>query len=75
MVHRKSHVNHEEIKKDLLRIRKIKPFINEYNWERVNYPSEKDGWKIFQKNNLTIALNVFYTKKEKNILVMLRNLT
>ena len=75
MVHRKSHVNHEEIKKDLLRIRKIKPFINEYNWERVNYPSEKDGWKIFQKNNLTIALNVFYTKKEKNILVMFRNLT
>ena len=49
--------------------------MNEYNWERVNYPSEKDDWKIFQKNNLTIALNVFYTKKEKNILVMFRNLT
>ena len=26
-------LNHEEIKKDLLRITKIKPFINKYDWE------------------------------------------
>ena len=28
-------LNHEEIKK---RITKIKPFINKYNWEGINYP-------------------------------------
>ena len=22
---------------------KIKPFINKYNWEGINYPSEKDN--------------------------------
>ena len=24
---------------------KIKPFINKYNWEGINYPSENDNWK------------------------------
>ena len=62
-----SHANHKEIKKDPQRITKIKPFINKYNWEGINFPSEKDYWKYFEKNNLTIALNVLYAKKEKNI--------
>ena len=37
-------------------ISKIKLFINKYNWKGITYPSEKDGWKKFEKNNLTIAL-------------------
>ena len=41
----------------------MKPFIDKYNWEGTNYPSEKDDWKNFQKNNLTIALNVLFVKK------------
>ena len=44
---------------------KIKPFINKYNWEGINFPSEKDDWKKFEENNLTIAVNVLYAKKEK----------
>ena len=44
------------------RITKIRPFINECNWEGINYPSEKDDWKKYEKNNLTIPLNVFYAK-------------
>ena len=56
---------YEEIKKDSQRITEIKPFINKCNWERINYSSEKDGWKKIEKNNVTIALNVLYTKKEK----------
>ena len=57
-------LNCDTIKKDLLSITKIKPFLNKYNWEVINYPSEKD-WKECVKNNLTIALNVLYTKKQK----------
>ena len=45
---------------------KINPLINKYNWEGINYPSEKADWKI-EKKILTIAFNVLYTKKEKNI--------
>ena len=44
---------------------KIKSFINKYNWEGINFPSEKDDWKKFEKNNLAIALNVLYAKREK----------
>ena len=58
-------LNHEEIKKDPQRITKIKPFINKYNWEGTNFPSEKDDWKKFEKNNVTIAINVLYAQKEK----------
>ena len=34
-------LNYEEIGKHAKRITKIKPFINKYNWEGINYPSEK----------------------------------
>ena len=60
-------LNHEEIGKKSQRISKIKLFIDKYNWEGVNYQSRKDYWKTFEKNNLTIALNVFMLKKNKNI--------
>ena len=35
--------------------------------EGIDFPSEKDDWEKCEKNNLAIALNVLYTKKEKNI--------
>ena len=40
-------------------------FINKYKWEGKNFQSEKDDCKTFEKNNLTIAFNVLYAKKEK----------
>ena len=58
----KSNNKSTEIKKDLQRITKIKPFINKYNWKGINFASEKDDWKKFQKNKVTIALNAFYAK-------------
>ena len=47
-----------------VRITKIKSFINKYKRERINFASEKDNWKKLEKNNVTIALNVLYSKKE-----------
>ena len=38
-------LNYEEIGKHAERITKIKPFINKYNWEGINYPSERDYWE------------------------------
>ena len=58
-------LNHKQIKKDLQRITKVKPFINKYNWGGINLPSEKDDWDKFEKNKVTISLNVLYNKKEK----------
>ena len=44
------------------RITKIKLLKIKYNWDEITYPSEKDDWKIFDKSNLTIALNGLYSK-------------
>ena len=56
-------LNHEQTRKNPERITKIKPFRNKYKWEGINFPSEEDDWKKFEKNNVAIALNVFMIKK------------
>ena len=58
-------MNHEEIRKNSQRISKNKPFISKYNWQGINYPSEKDGCRKFEKNNPKIILNILYAKNEK----------
>ena len=62
-----SRVKSSRNKKDPERITKTKPFRNKYKWEGIKFPSEKDDWKKFAKNNVTIALHVLYTKKKKYI--------
>ena len=46
------------------RVSNIKWFINKYNWKGVNYPLKIDDWKTFEKNNLTIALDILYIKEK-----------
>ena len=59
-------LNYEEIGKNPEKITEIKPFLSKCKWERLNFPSEKDNWKNFLKNNVAIALNVLlYAKIEK----------
>ena len=58
-------LNHKEIGKYAAKTTKIKPLRNKYKWEGINVPSEKDELKKFEKNNVTIAFNVVYLKKDK----------
>ena len=51
------------------RITNIKTFINEYKWKGINFSSQENDWKKFEENNVTIALNVLYAKKEIYILL------
>ena len=53
-------LNHERIKKDPQRISKIKPFIDQYKWKGIEFPSHPKHWKKFEQNNKTIALNKLY---------------
>ena len=50
------------------RISKIKPFIEEYNWKDIDFPSTNKDWKKFQTNN-EVALNILYVpcNTKKNI--------
>ena len=57
-------LNHEETRKNTKEITKIKLFINRYEWEGINFLSEKDDWKRLEKNNVAIALNVLYARKK-----------
>ena len=68
-------LNHEEIGTSSQRISKIQCFISKYNWEGINYLTEKDDWEKFEKINLAIALNVLYAKRKEYILTMFQNIT
>ena len=39
--------------------------MDKHNQEEINYSSEKDDWKKFEKNNLTISLDVLYATIEE----------
>ena len=41
------------------RISKIKPFIDQYNWKDINFPSTSKVWRKLELNN-EIALNILY---------------
>ena len=53
-------LNHEKTKKDPQTISKIKPFIDNYNWKDIEFPSHSKDWKKFEQNNMTIALNILF---------------
>ena len=62
-------LNYDKIDRNPQRISKIKPFIEEYNWKDIDFPSKSKDWKKFELNN-EVALNILYvphnTKKKRN---------
>ena len=68
-------LNYEEIEPHSERVSNIKPFVNKYNWKGINYASKIDDWKTFEKNSLTIALNILYIKKSKCTVLIFQNIT
>ena len=55
-------LNHEKIEKNPQRISKIKPFIDNYNWKDIEFPSHSKDWKKFEQNNKIIALNILFVQ-------------
>ena len=54
-------LNYQTIETHPERISKLKPYINKYNWEGIDFPAGPKEWIKFEKNNnKTIALNVLY---------------
>ena len=53
-------LNHERIKNNPERMSKIKPFIDQYDWKEIDFPSTGKDWKKFESNNKSIALNILY---------------
>ena len=53
-------LNYQNIKINPERISKLKPYINKYNWEGIEFPAGPKDWKKFEQNNKTIALNILF---------------
>ena len=37
-------LDYQKIKKDPQKISKLKPYINQYNWKDIKFPSDKEDW-------------------------------
>ena len=55
----------KEIKNNPERISKIEPFINNFNWENINFPPEEQDYKTFEMNNKSIVLNILQANEQK----------
>ena len=53
-------LNYDKINRNPQRISKIKPFIENYNWKDIDFPSSGKDWKKFEINNSDVALNILY---------------
>ena len=61
-------LNHNNIDNHPERISKLKPFINNYDWNDIEFPSHSKEWRKFECNNKAIALNILYVSyKTKQI--------
>ena len=53
-------LNRQNIKTHPEIISNIKHFIDQYNWEGIDFPDGVKDWKKFEQNNKTNALNILY---------------
>ena len=53
-------LNYQNIDHHPERISKLKPFINNYNWKDIEFPSHSKDWRKCECNNKIIDLNIQY---------------
>ena len=59
------------------KISELKPYINQYNWKGIKFPSDKEDWKKLKQNNMGIAWNIFFAphNKKKYVMHIYQNIT
>ena len=57
--------HHEETGKNPQRISNIAPFVNNYSWKDITFPSGLIDLKFFERNNKKVALNVLCIEPDK----------
>ena len=53
-------LNYQNIGHHSERISKLEPFIDNYNWKDIEFPSHSKDWRKFECNNKAITLNIRY---------------
>ena len=68
-------LNLDKINNNPERISKIKPFIEQYNWKEIVFPSTSKDWKKFELNNeIRINICTCLTILKKYMLLINRNI-
>ena len=49
------------------RMSKLKPFIDNYNWDNICFPAGHKDYSAFEKNNSDIAINIYVPHNTKQI--------
>ena len=47
------------------RISRRKPYLNQYNWKDIQFPSDKEDRKKFEQNNKEIVFTVLFVPHNK----------
>ena len=67
-------LNYQTTETNPERISKLKPYINRYNWEGIEFPAGPKDWKKFERNNKANVLNtLFIPHNTKTIRVVYRS--
>ena len=53
-------LNYQNINRNPERISKLKPFIDNYNWDNIDFPAGHKDFSAFKKNNSETAMNILY---------------
>ena len=53
-------LNYQNINLNPERISKLKPFIDNYNWNNIDFPAGHKDYCAFEKNNSDTAINILY---------------
>ena len=59
-------LNHHRIRSHLEIVSNLEPYVNNYNWSKIEFPSYRKDWEIFEKNNTDIALNILMVPYVEN---------
>ena len=55
----------KELKKTCRKYQNLKPYIDQYNWKDIKFPSDKEDWEKFEQINKVIALNALFVPHNK----------
>ena len=56
---------HEQIGRYYCRISKIKEYIDNFNWENINFPLQEQDYKTFEINNKSMSLNILQVNEQE----------
>ena len=63
-------LNYQNIETHPARISRLKPYINKYNWEGIEFPAGSKDQKTFERNNKAIALKILLIKHNRKKIIV-----